>query len=108
VEDWVDEVIGYGIGIASWLEEGGEKTAINERGNIRYEEDVILEKSEEETKSRVVDWLVEEKKIRILDTGEDMRCDKDIVLERKKERDRLGKTESRVDEIVSCSVRAVD
>jgi len=34
VEDWVDEVIGYGIGIVSWLEEGSEKTAINERENI--------------------------------------------------------------------------
>jgi len=37
-----------------------------------------------------------------------MQCDEDIVLERKKKRDRLGETESRVDEIVSCSVRAVD
>jgi len=55
-EEWVDTVIGYEIGMASWLEEGSEKTVMDEGGDIQCDEEVILEKSEEETKSGVADW----------------------------------------------------
>ena len=56
VEEWVDAVIGYGIGMASWLEEGSEKTAMDEGGDIQCDKEVVLEKSEEETKSGAADW----------------------------------------------------
>jgi len=71
VEEWVDAVIEYRIGMASWLEEGDEKTAMDEGGDVQYDEEVVLEKSEEETKSGVADWRVEEK-IGSLDTGENV------------------------------------
>jgi len=61
--DWVDKVIGYGIEMASWLEKGGEKIAMNEGWNIQCDKDIVLEESEEEVKSRAVDQLVEEKEI---------------------------------------------
>jgi len=70
-EEWVDAVIGYGIGMASWLEEGSEKTAMDEGGDIQCDEEVVLEKSEEETKSSAADWRVEEK-MGSPDTGEDV------------------------------------
>jgi len=71
VEEWVDAVIGYGIGMASWLEEGSEKTAMDEGEDVQCDEEVVLEKSEEETKSGAADWRVEEK-IGSPDTGEDV------------------------------------
>jgi len=86
VEEWVDAVIGYRIGMASWLEEGSEKMAMNEGGDIQCDEEVVLEKSEEETKSSAADWRVEEK-MGLLDTGEDVRRDKEITLERTEEGD---------------------
>lgn len=67
-----------------------------------------MEESKEETKSGAVDWLVEEKKIGILDIGEDMRCNEDVILERKGEGNRLEEIENRLNEIVSCSVRVID
>jgi len=85
-EEWVDAVIGYGIGMASWLEEGSEKTAMDEGENVQCDEEVVLEKSEEETKSSVADWRVEEK-MGSPDTGEDVQCDKEITLERTEEGD---------------------
>jgi len=41
-EEWVDVVIGYGIGMASWLEEGSEKTAMDEGGDVQCDEEVML------------------------------------------------------------------
>lgn len=51
-----------------------------------------------------MDQQVEEKKRGILNIGENMRHNKDIVLERKGKGDRLGETESRIDEVVSCNI----
>jgi len=82
----VDAVIGYRIGMASWLEERSEKTAIDEGGDIQCDKEVVLEKSEEETKSGAADWRVEEK-MGSPDTREDMQCDKEIALKRTEEGD---------------------
>jgi len=62
--------------------------AINERGDIQYNKEVVLEKSEEETKSGMADWLVEEKEMGIPDVWRNVQCNEDVVLERKGERDR--------------------
>jgi len=98
VEEWVDAVIGYRIGMASWLEEGSKKMAMNEGGDVQCDEEVILEESEEETEhgvDRIVgsgvtatSRLVEEKEMGIPDPREDARRDKDIVLKRKRDRPR--------------------
>ena len=104
-EDGTDKVMEYGIGMASRLEEGSEKMMMNDRGDVRCIENVILEEREGEEGNvegvecwvdRVVgsgvwaaDQLVEEKEMGILDTGEDARRDKNIVLERKEENDIL-------------------
>jgi len=48
-----------------------------------------LEESKEGAKSGAADHLVKEKKMGILDIGEDARCNENVVLERKKERDKL-------------------
>jgi len=79
-------VIGYRIGMASWLEERSEKTAIDEGGDIQCDKEVVLEKSKEETKSGAADWRVEEK-MGSPDTREDMQCDKEIALKRTEEGD---------------------
>jgi len=51
----------------------GEKTAINEEENILYEEDVVLEESEEEAKSKgIVSQLIKERKIEVLNVEKSM------------------------------------
>jgi len=85
-EKWVDAVIGYEVGMASQLEEGSEKMTMDEGGDVQYDEEVVLEKSKEETKSGAADWRVEEK-IGSPDTEEDVQCDKEIALERTEEGD---------------------
>jgi len=52
----------------------GEKTVMDEGGNIQCNEDVILEESEEEAKSGAADWLVEEKEIEVLNMEKSMQC----------------------------------
>jgi len=94
-EEWVDAVIGYRIGMASWLEKGSEKTTMDEGGDIQCDEEVILEESEEEAEHgvdrivgsdvMVMSRLVEEKEIGIPDPRENARCDKDVVLKRKRD-----------------------
>jgi len=76
---------------------------MNEGGDVRCAEEVILEESEEEAEhgvDRIVgssvmatSRLVEEKEIGIPDTREDMQRDEDVVLGRKGEGDRLRDTE---------------
>jgi len=76
-------VIGYGIGMASWPEEGGEKTAMNDGGDVRCEEDVVLEESEEEAKSKgVASQLIEEREIEVLDVEKSMQRNEDVILGR--------------------------
>jgi len=61
----------------------GEKTAINEGGDILCEEDVVLEKSEEETKSKgVASRLIKEREIEVLNVEKSMQRNEDIVLGR--------------------------
>ena len=51
----------------------GKKTAINEGGDVLCEEDVVLEESEEEAKSReVASWLIEEREIEVLNVEKSM------------------------------------
>jgi len=51
----------------------GEKMVINEGGDVLCEEDVVLEESEEEAKSRkVASWLIEEREIEILNVEKSM------------------------------------
>jgi len=51
----------------------GEKTAINEGGDILCEEDVVLEESEEETKSKgVASRLIKEREIEVLNVEKSM------------------------------------
>lgn len=45
-----------------------------------------MEESKEGAKSGAADHLVKEKKIGILDIGEDTRCNENVVLERERER----------------------
>jgi len=61
---------------------------MDEGGDVQCDEEVVLEKSEEETKSGAADWRVEEK-MGIPDTGEDVRRDEDVALERTEEGDIL-------------------
>jgi len=96
VEEWVDAVIGYRIGMVSWLEEGSEKMTMNEGGDVRCAEEVILEESEEEAEHGVdrivgssvtaMSWLVEKKEMGIPDPREDVRRDEDVILKRKRDR----------------------
>jgi len=57
---------------------------MDEGGDVQCDKEVVLEKSEEETKSSVADWRVEEK-MGSPDTEEDVRRDKEIALERTEE-----------------------
>jgi len=69
-------------------EEGDEKMTMNERGDVRCAEEVILERSEEEAEHgvdrivgssvTVMSQLVEEKEMGILDPREDVRYDEDV------------------------------
>jgi len=105
-EDGVDEVIGYGIGMASWPEEGDEKMTMNEGGDVRCVKEVILEESEEEAEHgvdrivgsdvTVTSQLVEEKEMGIPDPREDARRDEDVVLKRKEDMLREEKGMSKI------------
>ena len=57
-EGWLDEIIEYGVWMASQLHERDEKVALNEREDIQYNEDIILERKREE------DMLREAKELR--------------------------------------------
>ena len=48
VEEWVDEVIGCGVWMVSQLHKGDEKVALNEREDVQYDKDIILEREKEE------------------------------------------------------------
>jgi len=53
------------------------------RGDVQCEEDVVLEESEEEAKSKgVARRLIEEREIEVLDVEKSMRCNEDIILGR--------------------------
>ena len=72
----------------------GEKTAINEGGDILCEEDVVLEESEEEVKSKgMASQLIKEREIEVLNVEKSMRRNEDVVLGRKREGDKLRDTE---------------
>ena len=61
----------------------GEKMAINERGDILCEEDVVLEKRKEEAKSKgVASWLIKEREIQVLNIEKSIQRNEDVVLER--------------------------
>ena len=61
----------------------GEKTAINEGGDVLCKEDVVLEESKEEAKNKgMASWLIEEREIEVLNMEKSMRCNENVILGR--------------------------
>jgi len=85
----------------------GEKTAINEGGDVLYEEDVVLEESEEEAKSKgMASQLIEEREIEVLNMEKSMRRNEDIVLGRVMGESRQQGVEREEDGVVGSGVWA--
>ena len=84
-----------------------EKTAINEGGDVLYEEDVVLEESEEEAKSKgMASQLIEEREIEVLNMEKSMRRNEDIVLGRVMGESRQQGVEREEDGVVGSGVWA--
>jgi len=85
----------------------GEKTAINEGGDILCEEGVVLEESEEEAKSKgVTSQLIEEREIEVLNVEKSIRHNEDIVLGRVMGEFRQQGVEREEDRVVGSSMWA--
>jgi len=84
-----------------------EKTVINKGGDILCEEDVVLEESKEEAKSRgVASRLVEEREIEVLNVEKSMRRNEDVVLGRVTGESRQQGVEREEDRVVGSGVWA--
>jgi len=99
-ESWVDGVIGYKVGVASWPEEGqSEEAAVKTGGDVQCEEDAVMKKGDAAKAESGVDkavgsgvgavsWLVKKRGAEVSTKGEGMRCDEDVISERRREGDR--------------------